>query len=235
MRNHTLRLLSTPTSCSRFADVDTYDDAEFDENQDVYAANDASPVKMIGTYESEQDRCLPLLSSPTSAPTTRNFGIPSLSRIAVGSLVACTWIRTASAVKVAFDNCLDSNYIYSNQLPEQVQLQWVPLYVDAKFDTENPNHNLIVTVWGNVTGRVGTDPLPPWNSSVWDDPSEVLNGKIQNEPEPNLPANQRKVTTLYYKVDVSTYEPYHNAVNFCGNILNGSCPLGPVFKDQISQ
>lgn len=235
MRNHTLRLLSTPTSYSRFADVETNDDAEFDENQDVYAADDASPVKMIGTYESEQDRCLPLSSSPTSAPTTRNFGIPSLSRIAVGSLVACTWIRTASAVKVAFDNCLDSNYIYSNQLPEQVQLQWVPLYVDAKFDTENPNHNLIVTVWGNVTGRVGTDPLPPWNSSVWDDPSEVLNGKIQNEPEPNLPANQRKVTTLYYKVDVSTYEPYHNAVNFCDNILNGSCPLGPVFKDQISQ
>ncbi|KAI1806449.1 hypothetical protein F4811DRAFT_511073 [Daldinia bambusicola] len=227
MRHHTLRLLNTPTTYPGFADAD------FDENQDVYAADDVSPVKMIGAYESEQERCLPSLFSPTSTPTIRNSRISSLSRVIVGSLVASTWIRTASAVNVTFDNCLDSNYIYSNQPAEQVQLQWVPLYADAKFDTQNPNHNLIVTVWGNVTGRVGIDTLPPWNSTLWNEPDQVLNGKIQNEPEPNLPAAQRKVTTLYYKVGVATYEPYHNTVNFCSNIMNGSCPLGPVFKDQI--
>ncbi|KAI1470079.1 uncharacterized protein F4812DRAFT_421448 [Daldinia caldariorum] len=227
MRNHTLRLLNTPTTYLGFAD------AEFDENQDVYAADDVSPVKMIGTYKSEQDRCLPSLSSPTSTPTARNSRISSLSSVIVGSLVASTWICTASAVNVTFNNCLDSNYIYSNQPAEQVQLQWVPLYADAKFDTQNPNHNLIVTVWGNVTGRVGVDTLPPWDSPRWNEPDQVLNGKIQNEPEPNLPAAQRKVTTLYYKVGVATYEPYHNTVNFCNNIINGSCPLGPVFKDHI--
>ncbi|KAI1107893.1 integral membrane protein [Jackrogersella minutella] len=132
---------------------------------------------------------------------------------------------------VAFDNCLQDNYIYSNQAPEDVQLQWVPLHVDAVFDTVNPSHNLMVTVWGNVTGRAGSDPIPAWNSSEWDDPMSALNGKIQNEPDPNAPAAQRKVTTLHTKVDVLTYEPYSLNANFCDNLINGTCPLGPVFSN----
>lgn len=156
-----------------------------------------------------------------------------LPNLVLGFLVVCTWIRTASAIGVNFENCLPSNYIYSNQESDQVQLQWIPVFVDAVFDTQNPSHNLRVTVWGNVTGRVGTDPLPPPGSANWSDPELVLNGKILNEPDPTAPVAQRKVTTLHNKVDVLTYEPYFLNLNFCDSILNGSCPLGPVFDDNI--
>ncbi|KAI0147871.1 integral membrane protein [Hypoxylon sp. NC0597] len=132
---------------------------------------------------------------------------------------------------VPFENCLDSKYIYSNQPQGEAQLQWVPLHVDAVFDTVNPAHNLRVTVWGNVTGRAGSDPLPSWDSPDWNDPSLVLNGKIQNEPDQSVPPAQRKVTTLHSKVDVLTYEPWYLNSNFCDSLLNGTCPLGPVFKD----
>ncbi|OTB08693.1 hypothetical protein M426DRAFT_51597 [Hypoxylon sp. CI-4A] len=182
---------------------------------------------MLGSYGSKQERCQSSWTS-SSAVVPRIRQLPS---ILFGFLVACAWIRTASAVSVEFDNCLPDSYIYSNQaVEENIQLQWVPLRVHAEFDTVNPAHNLKVTVWGNVTGRVGSDQLPPANSTEWDDPEQALNGKIQNEPDTSVPAADRKVTTLHSKVDVLTYEPYHSNVNFCDNI-NGSCPLGPVFRD----
>ncbi|KAI1397645.1 integral membrane protein [Hypoxylon fuscum] len=143
----------------------------------------------------------------------------------------CIW---RMVLGVPFDNCLPDNYIYTHQPADQVQLQWIPVFVDAEFDTQNPTHNLRVTVWGNVTGRVGSDPLPSYDSKNWSDPNSVLNGKIQNVPEPNAPADQRKVTTLHTKVDVLTYEPYVSNVNFCESISDGTCPLGPVFANITS-
>ncbi|KAI0176424.1 hypothetical protein GGR52DRAFT_571387 [Hypoxylon sp. FL1284] len=200
---------------------------------------------MTYTYGFEPD-ALPQPSSTSSSSSSLSWPVPypnrrnTMSRLAfpnlvLGLLVACAWIRTASAISVAFENCLPDSYIYSNQQqPEQVQLQWVPVFVDAEFDTENPTHNLRVTVWGNVTGRVGSDPLPPPGSANWSDPDLALNGKILNEPDPNAPAELRKVTTLHSKTDVLTYEPQNANVNFCDSILNGSCPLGPVFDDNIT-
>ncbi|KAI0842233.1 integral membrane protein [Hypoxylon sp. FL0890] len=224
MRSHTSRVPSTPTTYSRYTDI------EIDETQDAYTTDQASPDKMTGAYgfKPEGHR------SPLSAcvPTARHVAsFSSPARLILGILVACSWIHTASAVMVPFENCLDSKYIYTNQAPGQAQLQWVPLHVDAVFDTVNPAHNLRVTVWGNVTGRAGNDPLPAWNSSDWNDPTLALNGKIQNEPDSNAPAAQRKVTTLHSKVDVLTYQPWVLNSNFCDSILNGSCPLGPVFRD----
>lgn len=197
----------------------------------MYLADDSSFRNMTYTYGFEQDT-LPLSSSWfPPIPSRRNImNRVSLPKLMLGFLVACTWVGTATAIGVPFENCLPSNYIFTNQPDDQAQLQWVPVFVDAVFDTENPSHNLQVTVWGNVTGRVGTDPLPPWDSQNWTDPDQVLNGKILNEPDPTAPADQRKVTTLHTKVDVLTYEPFIWNSNFCDNILNGSCPLGPVFN-----
>lgn len=174
-----------------------------------------------------------MISSSTSAPARRRPGAnpSSLVNILLGSLAACTWIRTASAVRIPqFSNCLPDSYIYSNQAPDEVQLQWIPMFVDAEFDTTNPTHNLRVTVWGNVTGRAGTEALPAPGDPSWNDPTQALNGKIQNVPVPNPSSGKRKVTTLHTKVDVLTYEPYVLNSNFCDSLLNGSCPLGPVFE-----
>lgn len=223
MRSHISRAPNTPTPYSSYTDV------EPDETQDAYTPDRISSDKMTGACGSKQERHCS--SSSAFVPAIRRVNHPSLASFVLSSLVACSWIRTASALMVPFDNCLDSNYIYSNQPEGEAQLQWVPLHVEAVFDTEDPAHNLMVTVWGNVTGRAGSDALPAWNSTDWDDPNKVLNGKIQNEPDQSVPAAQRKVTTLHTKVDVLTYEPFVSNVNFCDNLINGSCPLGPVFSN----
>lgn len=148
---------------------------------------------------------------------------------AASFLVACLWTQTVSAVLVPFSNCLEHSYVYPD--PGNIlQLQWAPLFLDAVYETEDPGHNLLLTVWGNVTGRIGTQELPPANDSSWSDPDGVPWGKIRDQPEPNLPDGERKATTLYSKVDVLTYDPYTLYSNFCDSILNGTCPLGPVFN-----
>ncbi|KAI1383348.1 uncharacterized protein F4822DRAFT_434469 [Hypoxylon trugodes] len=225
MRSHTSRVPSTLATHSRYVEVRSRPIG----NQDAYTAYNTSPDKMTGSYNPGRDR------RPLSSAFTRIIrhaaNLSSLPGVLLGSLIASSWIHPVSAMMVSFTNCLPDNYIYSNQPAEQVQLQWVPKFVEAVFDTENPTHNLMVTVWGNVTGRVGSDPLPAPDSPDWNDPKKALNGKIQNEPEPNVPVEQLKVTTLHSKVDVLTYEPFTANVNFCDNIVNGSCPLAPVFAN----
>ncbi|KAK3941840.1 putative flavin carrier protein 3 [Diplogelasinospora grovesii] len=137
-------------------------------------------------------------------------------------------LRPAAAASVPFENCLPDSYINYTPLP----LQWVPLFVDASFDTSNPRHTLRVTMWGNVSGSFTNVTLPPANSPDWKDPTK-LDGKILDEPEPNSPAP--KLTTLHSKIDVLTYEPWSLNTNFCNTSLtNASCPLGPVFGTNSS-
>ncbi|KAK7908485.1 hypothetical protein PG985_015788 [Apiospora marii] len=141
-------------------------------------------------------------------------------------LLALLGVQPASAVLLPFENCLPSNYIASNNA-EHAQLQWVPLYLDAKFDLENPTHKLTVTVYGNITGTVGNTTLPAWNDKKQWNGTNTLNGKIQNQPD----GPQGKATTLFSKVDVLSYEPYKTTTNFCNSTKNGTCPLGPVFNE----
>lgn len=150
----------------------------------------------------------------------------SKSACLLGSLL---WMQAASAVLIPYENCLPDDYIWSAHVENQneTQLQWVPLFVDAKFDLESPNHTLLVTVWGNVTGRVGSGVLPDWNSTDWDNSTLALDGKILNQPD------GANLTTLHSKVDVATYTPYSSDKNFCDNVNNGSCPLGPVFSPLV--
>ncbi|KAK5651746.1 hypothetical protein OQA88_11708 [Cercophora sp. LCS_1] len=132
------------------------------------------------------------------------------------------------AAFVRFDNCLLESYKTNNPVP----LQWVPLFVDASFNTTDPKHTLRVTMWGNVTGSFTDVQLPPGNSSDWNDPAK-LDGKILDEPDPDAP--NPKLTTLHSKVEFLTYEPWSENTNFCQDSLaNASCPLAPVFNTNES-
>lgn len=134
-------------------------------------------------------------------------------------------VTPALAVKIPFENCLSDSYRLSK--PGNVPLQWDPLYADAVYDTKSNRHNLLVTVWGNVTGSQYNEALPPANDPYWTDETKT-NGKIVDIPEPD--AKDPKATTLYRKVNVLTYEPWNNRVNFCEDgMLNGTCPLAPTF------
>ncbi|KUI53935.1 hypothetical protein VP1G_01339 [Cytospora mali] len=124
-----------------------------------------------------------------------------------------------------FENCLPT----ATKLSDPPELQWIPLYVGASFDTENPSHKLRVTVWGNVTGAYNptTVTLPAWNSEEWSNPN-FTDGKIVDDP---FPTTANLLTTLHSKIDVLTYEPYSADFDFCnGSLTNASCPLGPVFN-----
>lgn len=134
----------------------------------------------------------------------------------------------AAAVRIPFTNCLDDSYRFNDPLP----LQWEPLYVDAVFDSRGDRHNLQVLVWGNVSGSVSDTTLPPPNDPYWQDDAET-EGKIIQSPEPG--SKNAKATTLFRKVDVLTFEPWSEAVDFClHGLANASCPLGPVFASDSS-
>ncbi|KAI1433658.1 integral membrane protein [Xylaria sp. CBS 124048] len=170
-------------------------------------------------------------SRPKHAPY-KYASAPALVAVTL-LLLACSAIPIASAVRIPFQNCLAENYISSNNnIPrDQVQLQFVPLYVDAVFEPRgDDSHNLLFTVWGNVTGRVGSSVIPPPADPLWNDPTsqEALNGKIQNTVEKGVA--EYDATTLHSTVDVLNYQPYSNNAYFCQSLTNGSCPLGPVFQ-----
>ncbi|KAK0119048.1 hypothetical protein ONS96_012116 [Cadophora gregata f. sp. sojae] len=143
-------------------------------------------------------------------------------------LIASLWVVPASAVLVDFQNCL-SDAAKSNR---PLQLQFVPLFVDARFNTTDPNHQLAITVWGNITGStVGDAPrlvLPGANDTeYWNSNSTLNGGKIVDSPYPE--AQFPKLTTLSNKVNVLTYEPWSQDLDFCNSLINASCPLGPKF------
>ncbi|GKT39996.1 uncharacterized protein ColSpa_00177 [Colletotrichum spaethianum] len=136
-------------------------------------------------------------------------------------LLACLLIRPVSAVLIPFDNCLPDSYRNYEPLP----LQWSPVYVDARFDTENPDHSLQIIVWGNVSGSYYDVKLPPAGDPLWND-SSYQDGKILDYTKAG-----NKVTTLASKVNFLTYEPFSNVSSFCNySLVDGSCPLGPVFN-----
>ena len=140
-------------------------------------------------------------------------------------LVATLFINPTTAVFIKYQNCLSEAY----QNDQPLSLQFVPLFVDAVFNTKDPSHNLLVTVWGNVTGS-GPSPLvalPSANdTSYWSNPNNTQ-GKIANDPDPT--SADPRLTTLFNKVDVLTYEPWSEAVDFCDQLVNATCPLGPQF------
>ena len=194
-----------------------------------YSSSSSSPLPLELRGRTASTAALMTGSSPSSRPGRRPK-ISSPSSLSTAFLsIASLCAQPASAVLIPFSNCLPPKYVFPDP-GANLQLQWVPQFVDANFDAANSSHNLRIIVWGNVTGRIGTEPLPPPNDSRWADPEDVLWAKIRDTPYPNLPDGQRKATTLHTTVDVLTYDPYVVPTNFCDGIVNGSCPLGPVFN-----
>ncbi|KAG9248509.1 integral membrane protein-like protein [Calycina marina] len=145
-------------------------------------------------------------------------------------LMLCLWVDLASAVLLNFDNCLPDSYLNSDPL----LLQFVPEYLDAVFPSSDPDHNLNITVWGNVTGSGPNPPfylLPTANDTYWTTNSTASGGKIANIAKDGF----LKATTLFNKVNVLTYEPWDSTENFCGTLLNRECPISPVFNPNSTQ
>ncbi|TVY13632.1 putative membrane protein [Lachnellula arida] len=146
------------------------------------------------------------------------------------ALVTSLCVSPASAVLIDFNNCLSEAY-QNGESGQPKELQFVPLFMDARFNTTDPRHTLQVIVWGNVTGS-GPDNLvvnlPAWNDDkYWQSNETNLGGKIISIPDED--STSPKLTTLSNKVEVLTYEPYDHSDAFCDVLVNATCPLAPAF------
>ena len=130
------------------------------------------------------------------------------------------WLASsARAVLIPFSNCLSSN-IQQNRNP-YLALQFQPFFVDAKFDTSSPAHNLTLTVYGNVTGQTTPGAYPPPADPSWQDPTNPF-GQILNVTQ--------SITTLFTTIGFLTYNPYIASPSaFCNAAVSGPCPFGPLF------
>ncbi|KAK2804503.1 hypothetical protein FQN50_006578 [Emmonsiellopsis sp. PD_5] len=129
-------------------------------------------------------------------------------------------IPSVDAGFVEFENCLPPSTIQS----DPVQLQFKPMFVWASLDTASKDRNLTVTVYGNVTGIATQEPYPLPDDPRWSDPNETL-GKIVNVDTEN-----NNFSTLFTRFEVLSYTPYIAApAKFCESVVQGECPLGPVF------
>lgn len=129
------------------------------------------------------------------------------------------------AALVNFDNCLPAPTIASN--PQK--LQFVPLDVSVKFDLTNSLHNLNITVYGNVSGTADqSSSYPSPDDPQWTNRNATV-GKIVD-----LDTSNNKYSTLITTVDVVSFSPYSGPTRFCDSIIQGDCPLGPVFYANAS-
>lgn len=147
---------------------------------------------------------------------TRRRSLTRLTRILafICAVVICiSSLPRADAALIHFTNCL------SPQKSNSKDLQFRPLYVDARYDDQNSRHTLNVTVYGNVTGttNIGADYPDPanWNTS---------------DPTFNIIDAPENYTTLFAQVDVLSYSAWHpSPLRFCNYTLDGECPWGPLF------
>ncbi|KAF2765637.1 hypothetical protein EJ03DRAFT_204985 [Teratosphaeria nubilosa] len=126
---------------------------------------------------------------------------------------------------INFDNCLPDSITQSDPL----QLQFTPLFLDAKFNrSADANYPLNVTIYGNVSGQQFAGTYPPPDSPQWQDGNETF-GKIADVGTAN------KYTTLLSNFKVVTYDAWDApGTEFCSTLVNGSCPLGPYFYANAS-
>ncbi|KAH9861053.1 hypothetical protein IAQ61_010789 [Plenodomus lingam] len=152
--------------------------------------------------------------------------MPSL-RLLPTFLLLCiiaSWLPLATAVFVDFEDCLQK--VYLRDEARSPYLQFTPMYVWATFDTINPTHRLNVTVYGNVSGQAQFGQLPGPTDARWSDPNNTF-GKIVDLDQQN-----NKYTTLFWNNKVLTYSAYGSPPDqFCRSVINGSCPLAPVFPE----
>jgi len=95
-------------------------------------------------------------------------------------------LPSASAAFVPFHNCLDQSTLNPQQPSGLKLLQFVPLFVEARFNASDRAHSLNVTVYGNVTGQTWQDPLPLGsNFTYWNNPNNT-EGKVCAPQSPTM-------------------------------------------------
>lgn len=139
------------------------------------------------------------------------------------SLALSLLFSHSTAAFIDFENCLPPSTINSNP----VQLQFIPLYVYATFNTTAASHSLNITVYGNVSGSANPPQasLPAWNDTqYWTNQSEMAGKILDVSPATNL------VSTLFVSFNVLSYTPYAPAATrFANTTIQGQFPLAPVF------
>ncbi|KAE8348424.1 hypothetical protein BDV28DRAFT_91613 [Aspergillus coremiiformis] len=178
-----------------------------------------------------------VLGGDRLSPQTRDGGnsLPLLRRRSIRSLgggIAWTLmlllvflVSPTYAALVNFVNCLPAPTIASN--PQK--LQFVPLDVSVVFDLNNSLHNLNITVYGNVSGTADqSSSYPSPDDPRWTNRNETV-GKIVD-----LNTANNKYTTLITSIDVVSFSPYSGPTRFCDSLIQGDCPLGPVFHANAS-
>jgi len=186
--------------------------------------------KAVDKYLGQSGRIMPRDTFPGSGidKTARHHRTPSYSErystpargssvIFLCLLAVSLFTTNASAALISFSNCLPASTISSNPR----RLQWVPLYVDARFDKKSSDY-LNLTLYGNVTGQTVQGIYPPATSPDWTNP-DVTFGKIVN--------SSQNFTTLFTKYNVLTYTPYNaQPSEFCSSFIGGThCPIAPAF------
>ena len=145
-----------------------------------------------------------------------------LSTFIFALLLLLSYLSSASAAFVEFQNCLDQSIVDSTPRI----LQFDPLNVTAAFNgsSDSNRRHLNITIYGNVTGKATELPYPPPNDPSWSNPN-VTFGKI-----PDLSTSNNKYTTLFTRVNFLGYTPWNaDPARFCESVVQGDCPLGPAF------
>ncbi|QIW99520.1 hypothetical protein AMS68_005038 [Peltaster fructicola] len=164
------------------------------------------------------------VASPSSYEGDGALQAPLVSLLALPFFV-----QPAHAVFIEFDNCLSS----SIQQSSPQLLQFVPLFVDARFADSGSTRPLQLTIYGNVTGKQFNAPYPPPDSPDWTNPNKTL-GKITrtNSSGTGLTAQDTKFTFLDYTAYTAP------RVAFCkddgSNGTGVDCPWGPLFYKNAS-
>ncbi|PGH14537.1 hypothetical protein AJ80_05857 [Polytolypa hystricis UAMH7299] len=146
-------------------------------------------------------------------------------RILLASLLVVFASTPANAAYVPFENCLEEAIVKSN--PQQLQFR--PLFVWASFtNTPSESRKLSITVYGNVTGIATQEAYPPPDDPHWTDPKRTA-GKIVD-----LDVDNNVYTTLTTRLDVVSFTPFTNRSRFCDSMVQGDCPVTPIFDSDGS-
>jgi hypothetical protein len=190
------------------------------------------PVSGKTVYTSDSNRTIWVSSDQTrwlQPWTCAGKERPSTSTLLLPMLLATILlVQPSAAVFINFENCLSPNMIKSDPL----QLQFVPLYVWAVFNSTIDSHGLNVTVYGNVTGSSVQAPIPAYDDPSWLDP------KNDTDKIPDLGGSPGKqlYTTFGTQFNVLDYTPYNpDDVRFCNSSTLTACPIAPVHNRTITE
>lgn len=143
-------------------------------------------------------------------------------------IISFAFISESHAALVEFQNCLAAGVNQSNP----IQLQFTPLFFDARFDAVDPSHNINISIYGNISGTTITQPLPPYPAPEWMNASYPY-GKILDVSE-GEGSEKSNFSTLQYNFRVLTYQPYKAPPSrFCNSTVGGTeCPILPLFLEE---